>query len=116
VADDLERPLQREVPPQLGPLAEHHPDAAGQPAPLAPGHEAVDRHVAGRRHQQAAHHLDGGGLAGAVGAGVADERALLDPEVHAVHAGHPTVPGAELLAQPLDLDDRPGRPARRPGR
>ena len=66
-----ERVAQREVPPQLAALPEHDADLAGQPPALRHRVEAAGAHLADGRHQDAGDHLDGGRLAGPVGADVA---------------------------------------------
>jgi hypothetical protein len=49
------------------------------------GDAAADPRRAGGRHEDAGEHLDGRGLAGAVGADVADGFAAFDGEAHVVH-------------------------------
>ena len=71
-----ERLAHRQVPPQLGALAEDHADLARQAPPV--GHRVAARRcvaVPAGRHQDAGEHLDRGRLAGAVGADVADRLA-----------------------------------------
>ena len=75
VAQQVEAVAQREVPPQLRPLPEHHADAAG-PARCADrlGSRPSTRTRPAGRHEDAGEHLDRRGLPGAVRADVADHR------------------------------------------
>ena len=57
------------------------------------------------RLRQAEQHVDGRGLAGAVGAEEGDDLALLDLQVDAAHGLH----GAEVLGEPGDADRGGGR-------
>ena len=87
-----------DVPPELRALAEHDADGFHVLAALAPGNEAVDANLAARTgHQDAGEHLDGGGLAGAVGADVADHLAAVDREADAVHRGDGAVLAHEKI-------------------
>ena len=63
VRKKLEGFLDRDIPEQLGPLAENHPDVQGQLAPFLPGHPSQDLQLARRGHQDAGEHLEGGGFA-----------------------------------------------------
>ncbi|HEX8582057.1 MAG TPA: hypothetical protein VF640_07005 [Acidimicrobiales bacterium] len=113
-AEQLEGVEEGQVPPQLGALAEHHADAAGEgdPFPLRvdPGHP----HPPARREQDAGQHLDRRRLPGPVGPDVADDVALADGQRDAVDGAHllpatahPTDPGVadERLRHVLELDD-----------
>src|SRR5262245_51996067 len=59
--------------------------------------EAVDQRAAAAGHQDAHHHADGGGLAGAIGAEEAEHLAALHGEVQRVERGELTVRARELL-------------------
>jgi hypothetical protein len=94
--DQLERLGEGEVPPELAALAEDDADVERVALALPPGDQAVHFDLPGGRHQDAGQHLDRGGLAGAVGAEVADQLALLDVEADAVdRAGDGVLPGEE---------------------
>jgi hypothetical protein len=85
VAEDVERVAQRQVPPELAPLAEDHTDPASQGHPLACRVEARDANGAGGGEEDAGQHLHRGRLARAVRADVADHLARPDLERDAVH-------------------------------
>ncbi len=125
VAQQIERFDDGQVPPQLGALAEHDADVAYVLDALAPGYAPENRDVATVGHQDAAEHLHGGGLAGAVGPDIADEFAGVQRKrdvgqrLHrAVAAMHDTdqrsqdprgtLGDAERLGQVLDDDLRHG--------
>jgi hypothetical protein len=63
VAEDRQGLPGRQVPPQLGTLAEDGADAAGVRDPVAVRHDPVDLDPAGSRRQDPGEHLDGGRLA-----------------------------------------------------
>jgi hypothetical protein len=77
VAQQVEALDHRQVPPQLGALAEHHADPR-HVASFAGARERQPIHLAaaGGRLQDAGEDLDGGRLAGAVGPDQADQLAL----------------------------------------
>jgi hypothetical protein len=83
-------------------LLRHVADPAAQ---LGADRGAVPRHGAGVGLGDAEDHPHGGGLAGAVRADEAGERARWDGEAHAVH--RPT--GAEGLGHVPQLEHEPGR-------
>src|ERR1035437_729169 len=86
VAGEIERLDDRDVPPQLGPLAEDDAHLLGVlPAALV-GNEAVHDQAALSGHEDAGQHLDRGGLAGAVGPEVGHRLAGLDAQVDVVHS------------------------------
>src|SRR5262249_56268258 len=66
--------------------------------------EAGDRGTAGRGRQEAAQHLDGGGLAGAVRAEESEDLPSLDLQRQLGHR----VERSEAAAEPLREDDRSG--------
>jgi hypothetical protein len=98
VFDDLQVGVEREA---LGHVADGGLDAGG----LAGDREAGDAGVAGARGQQAAEHADGGGLARAVGAEVAEDLAAGDVKRDGVDGGEV----AEAAGEVGDLDDGVGR-------
>ena len=115
VAQQLERVAQRQIPPQLRPLAEHDADAQREARTVGHRPETAHAHRAAARRQHAGHHLERGRLAGAVRADVADHLAAIDREIDAVDrrdrpARTAEPPGLlgdrELLAQLARLDDR----------
>ena len=77
--EQAERLDDRDVPPELRPLAEDHADRRDVAGALAVRHEAVAHDLARGRRQDAGQHLDRGRLAGAVGPDVADHLARLRP-------------------------------------
>src|SRR5229473_2638771 len=62
--------------------------------------EPLDRDAAAGGHQDAHHHANGGGLAGAVRAEKAEDLALLDGELEIAHGGEVAV----ILAEPMKGD------------
>ena len=125
VAQQLERVDQRQVPPQLGALAEDHADALGDLLAPAVRHHAEHFDVPAAGDQNAGQHLDRGRLAGAVRPQAADHLAALDPERHVAHGAHlavlavhqrahraeqpaPMLGHAKRLFQPLTVDARSG--------
>ncbi len=78
VTQEVEGVPQRKVPPELGALAEHHPQPARHFHAATAGIESGHRHPAGAGHEDPGEHLDGRGLAGTVGADVAHHRSSLD--------------------------------------
>ena len=116
VAQQVEAVAQREVPPQLGALAEHHADATGELGALAARFESVDADVARRGHEDAREHLDGGRLPGTVRADVAHHGPALDLQIDAADGHAPPRDGAAPdrpcacttngLGEPCDVDDR----------
>jgi hypothetical protein len=83
----------RQIPPELGLLAEDDADVHGVFLPVLVGHDAVDLDAAGCGLEDACEHLDGRGLAGAVGTDVPDHLAALDLEVQILD-------GVDLLVLP----------------
>src|SRR5688572_20450018 len=100
MAQELERVGERQVPPELDALAEHHADAPGQLDALARRLEAGYRDTAGRRHEDARQHLHRRRLAGAVRADVADERAGLDLEADVVDRAYDRAFAQDAAALP----------------
>src|SRR5271156_1028944 len=78
----------RDVPPQLGALAEHHADGFHVLAALAVGNVTVDADFTAGGNQNPGEHLDGGGFSRAVGPDVADHFAALDRKSDALHRRH----------------------------
>ncbi len=114
VAQQVERVLQREVPPELDALAEHRADLPGELDPAPRRVEPADRDPPGRGDEDAGQHLDRRRLAGAVRPEVAEQLAALDLEGDLVHrlddgplAAEPPAPNDEALAELLDLDHPP---------
>ena len=66
VAQQAQALDERQVPPELGALAEDDPDPARQARALLPGDQAVDQDAARARHEDAGEHLDRRALARAV--------------------------------------------------
>ena len=85
VAQQLERIDQRQIPPQLCPLAEHDADALSQLLASAVRHHTQHLHLSAARDQNARQHLDGGRLARPVRAQTADHLAAVDRERHVAH-------------------------------
>ena len=115
VAQQRERVGERQIPPELGALAEHDADPARQAEALGHRLEAADPHVAGGGVQHAGEHLQGGRLARAVRPDIAERLAALHGQVDVVHRGDDARPAAqparldahaELLAKAARLDDR----------
>ena len=73
------------------------------------GAQAEHRRGAGGGLGEPEHHVDGGGLAGPVGAEEGDDLALLELEVDAAHGVH----GPEVLGDPGQADG--GEPVPDPG-
>jgi len=94
--EQAERLAQRQVPPQLSPLTEDDPNAGGQLAALSHRLQAARPHPSPGRHQDAGQHLDRGGLAGTVGADVANRLTSLHGERHRIDRGQ----GGPLAHQP----------------
>ncbi len=84
VAQQVEAFGHRKVPPELGALAEHHPDPRHMRDPVAPGHKAADIADAGIGRQDAGKDLDGRRLAGAVRPDEAQQFAGLQRETDAL--------------------------------
>ena len=86
---------------------QHRADAAGR--------DRVGRRAAEERHRpgvglgEPEQHVDGGGLAGAVGAEQRDRLARRDRDVDAAHRADGPVGRAEGLDQPLEVDPGLGR-------
>ena len=82
----------------------------GEPAPLAHGLVPTGPGRPRRRHEDAGEHLDGGRLAGPVGADVADGLPRLHVQVEVAHRPYPApahaVPHHEVPAERVGLDDR----------
>lgn len=74
----LQRRRDRQIPPELGFLPEDHADLPRVLLPIFVGHKPVDGQLAGRRRQDAAHHLDRRRLTRAVRPDVADDLAGAD--------------------------------------
>ncbi len=115
VAEQIERIPQRQVPPQLGALAEHDADPLRYSRATAMRGEAEYLRPTGARDQDAGQHLDGRRLAGAIRSKTGDHLAGLNGERHAGD-------GVDLAqVRPDQRPDRPqhaGRAARhaeRPG-
>ena len=87
VAEHLQGGARRQVAPQLGALAEDHADPPGVGDPVAVRDDAVDLDGARGRGEDAAEHLDGGRLAGAVRAEQREKFARLDAEADAPDRG-----------------------------
>ena len=122
VTEQLERVAQRQVPPELDPLAEDDADPPRQLDPLPRGIEPGDANAPGRGHEDPGEHLDRGRLAGAVRAEVAEELALLHGERDPVDrvddpalAAHAALLRThdERLADVLELDRRGHEPTLR---
>src|SRR5580704_11471268 len=111
----------RNVPPQLGSLAEHHANRLHILPSLPEGNVIIDADLSARWHQDAGQHLDRGRFAGAVRTDVADHFAAFDRKPDAVHrryravianekilnrAPHPLPPPkrAEVLAKIVHVD------------
>jgi hypothetical protein len=84
VSQHRERLGDRQIPPQLGPLAEEHTDAGGDGHPVALGVEPVDAYGAGGRHKDAAEQLHRCGFTRAVRSDVRDGLPGLDRQVDVV--------------------------------
>ncbi len=115
VPEQLQRVDERQIPPELDPLAEHHPHPPRQRDALVPRHQTAHRHAAGRRHEDPRQHLDGGRLAGAVRPDVAEDRPALDREGQILDgvdgdalATEPSTRTVddEVLGHTLELDER----------
>src|SRR5580704_2394285 len=88
----------RNVPPQLGALAEHHADRLHILAALAVRNVPIDSNFTAGGNQNSGEHLDGGGFSRAVGPDVADHLAAFDGESDAVHRGHgPVIADEKIL-------------------
>ena len=74
----------RDVPPELHPLAEDHANAADVAFPVFPRDLAVHQRLAAVRRENAGEDLDRRGFAGAVRADIADQLALPDVEGNAL--------------------------------
>jgi hypothetical protein len=116
VAEELERVVERQVPPKLDPLPEDDADAARELDSLADRFEPGHAHLPGGRDENPRQHLHRRRLAGTVGAHVPDDRAALDFERDAVDGGDgaPRTPQAaalhaddELLPHVADVDHPP---------
>ena len=83
-ADQVERVECRQVPLELVAVAHDHRDPAQKRRLAARRHVPQDAGLAGGRVKEAREHLEGGRLAGAVGAEEADDLARLDVERDAV--------------------------------
>ncbi|MNI45181.1 hypothetical protein D3C73_995970 [compost metagenome] len=81
--EDRVRVLQGQIPPQLRALPEHDADLPGQRFALRHRVEPTDGHAPRTWHQDACQHLDGGGLARAVGSYVPDRFPRLHRKVDA---------------------------------
>ena len=89
----------RQVPEQLLALAHDEGDSGEEVGAAVPGGEAEDVHLAVGGVQQAAHDLERGGFAGAVGAQEADDLAAVDLERDAVDGADEAVFAAEHAAK-----------------
>ena len=104
VAQQVEALDHRQVPPQLGALAEHHADPRHVAAPAArQGTSPSTSQRAGRRLEDAGEDLDGGRLARAVGADQADQLARARAEAD---AGQRLDRAPAAVEQPLDRAQR----------
>ena len=77
VGQQVESLGDRQVPPELAALAEHHADPRHMGDAVGEGHAAVHQHHAGVRLQDARQDLDGGGLARPIGPDEAQQFARL---------------------------------------
>ena len=84
VAVEIETVADGQVPPELAALSEDDADFGGIGNAMGVGFAAEDFDGAGRRDQNAGHHLDHGGFAGAIGAEIADGFAGLDGKRDAI--------------------------------
>ena len=101
VGEDAQDLLDGEHPRQVNvPGGEVEP--AEQRGAVAVEPFAEQPHLAGAGGDQPEDHVQGGGLAGAVGAEQADDLARTDPEADAVHGGD----RPEALADVVDVEDR----------
>ena len=82
--EEVEALDHRQVPPELGALAEHHADARHMADAVLVGDEAVDHHLARRRPQDAGEDLDRGRLPRPVRADEAQQLAGLEREADPV--------------------------------
>ena len=96
---DQERVDGWEVPEQLLSLAHDEGDLREVLGAAVPGREAQHVHLAVGGMQQAAHDLEGGGLAGAVGSQEADDLAAVDLERDSVDGADEAVAAAHDAAQ-----------------
>ncbi len=106
VAQQGEALAGRQFAPELGALAEHHADPVGQRLALLPGRQAQHRRLARGRLQDAREHLQGRGLARAIGADDGHPLALADLEIDAGDGLDRHVLGGEGLeeaAAPLSV-------------
>ena len=83
--EHLEGLDQRNVPPELGLLAEDDADALRHLPPFPIGLRPVDQDAAGAGREDAAHHFDGGGFPCAVGADVSHDLPVGNREADPVH-------------------------------
>jgi hypothetical protein len=108
-SEQLEAVAQRQVPPQLAALAEHHAEPAGELAPLPGGVQAADLEPARGGHEDAGQHLDRRRLARAVRPEETHGFTGRDAQVDVAHRDHaaPRAPATdrELPTQPFRLDD-----------
>ncbi len=102
VAGQVERLDDRDVPPQLGPLAEDDADVAGVLLSLLVRDQTVDDQAAGGGNEDAGQHLDGGGLAGAVRPEIGDRFPGLDAEVDVIDGQLVLVLACEEMLQRAD--------------
>ncbi len=72
----------RNVPPELGSLPEHHPDFSDMLFALLPGSPAVDHTLSRIRSENSAHGLYGGALACPIGPYVPDNFPVLHRKAH----------------------------------
>src|SRR5258706_2388197 len=84
VGEQFETFDHRQVPPQLGPLPEHHADARDVANSLTPGNEAVNFTVPRARPEDAGKELDQGGFSSAVRADQAQQLTALDTEADVI--------------------------------
>ena len=98
LAQEVERLDHGEVPPELGALPEDDADAGDVGDAVFPGHAPFHLAAAAVRHEDAGEDLDGGGLAGAVGADVGDQLPPLYGEGDAFEGGHRAVAPADQSA------------------
>ena len=108
VGQQLEGVERRQVEPELRLLTEHRADAVGEPAALAPRVEPEHRNGAGVVLQDAGQQLDGGRLAGAVGADEGNRLAGRHLEVDVVDRVHRPPAGRRHAAQCAHGAGRPG--------
>ncbi len=104
IPEQPERFANRDVPPQLGPLAKNRPDPLSVLHPLLVGDKPVHPNFTTGRYQHAAKHFDRRRLARAVGPDIGDGLPFLDGQIDPLHRVFVAIAlGKQML-------DRPGQP------